>query len=45
MAGNALRISFVVGAVLNVINQGEAIFAGSGISWRHALLNYLVPYS
>lgn len=44
IAGNALRISLVVGTVLNLINQGAAIFSGSGISWGHLLLNYLVPY-
>lgn len=44
IAGNALRISLVVGTVLNLVNQGEAIFAWSGISWPHVMLNYLVPY-
>jgi hypothetical protein len=41
---NALRISLVVGTVLNLINQGAAILAWSGISWGHVLLNFLVPY-
>lgn len=44
IAGNALRISLVVGTVLNLINQGTAILNWSGISWGHVLLNYLVPY-
>lgn len=44
IAINALRIALVVGTVLNLINQGEAIFAGGMISWPHVLLNYLVPY-
>lgn len=44
IAVNALRIALVVGTVLNLVNQGEAIFAGGAISWPHVLLNYLVPY-
>lgn len=41
----ALRVSFVVGCVLNLINQGEAIFSGGPIAWGHVLLNFLVPYA
>ncbi len=41
---NALRVSLVVGTVLNVINQSGSVMSGSGISWFHLLLNYLVPY-
>jgi hypothetical protein len=40
----ALRIALVVGTVLNVINQGPAIFSGEGPSWMHVALNYVVPY-
>jgi hypothetical protein len=31
--------------VLNLINQGEAIMTGAGISWLHVVLNFLVPYA
>lgn len=41
---NALRVSAVVGTVLNLINQGEALLAGSAPSWPQVVLNYLVPY-
>ena len=41
---NALRIALVVGSILNLINQGSAIVAGSGISWIHVAWNYFVPY-
>lgn len=44
IAINALRIALIVGTVLNLINQGEAIFTGGAISWLQVLLNYLVPY-
>lgn len=41
---NSLRIAVVVGSVLNLINQGNAILALAGISWIHVVLNYFVPY-
>jgi len=41
---NSIRISVVVGTVLNGVNQGEYILMGAGVSWPHVLLNYLVPY-
>ncbi len=41
---NSVRIALVVGSVLNLVNQGEMILAGAGISWIHVSLNYLVPY-
>lgn len=44
IAKNSLRISLVVGGVLNVINQSEAIMAGEGVSWAHLMLNFMVPY-
>lgn len=44
IAQSALRVSVAVGTVLNLINQGGTILAGTGISWLHLLLNYLVPY-
>ncbi|MDP1531271.1 MAG: nitrate/nitrite transporter NrtS [Rhodoferax sp.] len=41
---NSLRIALMVGSILNLVNQGSAILAGSGISWIHMALNYVVPY-
>lgn len=41
---SAMRIALVVGTILNLVNQGGAILAGSGISWSHVALNFLVPY-
>lgn len=41
---NSLRIALVVGSILNLVNQGSAIMAGTGISWIHVALNYFVPY-
>jgi hypothetical protein len=45
MAGNALRICLVVGTVLNLINQGPALWSGQRPSLLHLLLNFLVPYA
>ena len=41
---NALQVSAVVGTLLNLINQGGALWSGEGVSWPHIALNYLVPY-
>jgi hypothetical protein len=37
---NALRVSLVVGSVLNLINQGSALLNGGPISWIQLLMNY-----
>ncbi|HEY3326653.1 MAG TPA: nitrate/nitrite transporter NrtS [Novimethylophilus sp.] len=41
--GHALKVSLVVGSVLNAINQGEAIING-GAELGHFVLNYMVPF-
>ena len=41
---NAVKISLVVGTILNLINQGEGIVANGAVSWTHFVLNYIVPY-
>lgn len=41
---NALKVSLVVGAALNVINQGQRVWEGQGLLLGHALLNFLVPF-
>jgi len=33
-----------VGTVLNLINQGDAIFTGGRINWLKVALTYVVPY-
>ena len=44
IAGNAVKVSLVVGTLLNLINQGEYMLAGQGLMMGNALLNYLVPF-
>jgi len=34
----------VVGTLLNLINQGDALFGTASIHWMKAALTYLVPY-
>lgn len=40
----SLRISLVVGTLLNLINLGPALLAGEPVSWSRFLLNYIVPF-
>ena len=39
----ALRVSLLVGTVLNILNQGELLIGGSP-QWFNVLCNYLVPF-
>ena len=41
---SALKVSLVVGTILNFVNQGGPILAGARIDWFHLVLNYFVPY-
>jgi hypothetical protein len=36
-------VALIVGTVLNVINQGDALVALSGINWLKVTLTYCVP--
>jgi hypothetical protein len=40
----ALGVALAVGTILNLINQGDALFAGQPLDWTKLLLTYLVPY-
>jgi hypothetical protein len=40
----SLYVALVVGTVLNVINQGDALVGSHPIIWTKAVLTYLVPY-
>ena len=43
IAFSSLRISLVVGTVLNLINQGGYWLHGEGLHVGHFILNYTVP--
>jgi len=38
------RIALVVGTILNLISQGDAIFGTTPANWIKIVLTYLVPY-
>lgn len=40
----ALVVAFVVGTILNLINQGGAILVMEGVNGWHIGMNYLVPF-
>jgi hypothetical protein len=45
VVANAVRVALVVGAVLNVINQGTAFWGTeTAVSWWHVAMNFAVPY-
>ena len=41
----SLFVALVVGTVLNLINQGDALMNFSGINWLKVVLTYCVPYA
>jgi hypothetical protein len=38
-------VALVVGTILNLINQGDAIFGATSINWIKIVLTYFVPYA
>ena len=44
VATPALRVSLVVGTILNLINQGDALIHLAGVQWGKFALNYATPY-
>jgi hypothetical protein len=44
IAKRSLAITLVVGSILNVINQGDAIFWSGTVVWWKLLLTYCVPF-
>ena len=37
-------VAVMVGTILNLINQGDALLAGTSINWTKIALTYVVPY-
>lgn len=44
MFKRALIIAVVVGSVLNVINQYDAVLGQNSVNWYKAILTYCVPF-
>lgn len=40
----SLGVAIVVGSILNVINQGDALLGGAPVNWVKVLLTFAVPY-
>ena len=40
----SLAAAVVVGTLLNLINQGDALFSGRRLDWLKVVLTYIVPY-
>ena len=38
-------VALVVGTILNLINQGDAIFTASSVNWMKIVLTHFVPYA
>jgi hypothetical protein len=38
-------VAIVVGTILNLINQGDALLGAAPINWIKMVLTYLVPYA
>lgn len=41
----SLYVALVVGTVLNLINQGDALLRTASINWWKLVLTYCVPYA
>lgn len=41
---SSLKTAILVGTILNLINQWDALFAETALNWGKIALTYLVPY-
>jgi len=41
----SLYVALIVGTVLNLINQGDALLGMASINWLKLILTYCVPYA
>lgn len=44
IARRSVLVALVVGTILNLINQGDALFSGAHVSLWKVILTYAVPY-
>ena len=44
LPGRSLRVALLVGTVLNLINQGDALFGNGHVSFVKLTLTFVVPY-
>jgi hypothetical protein len=41
----SLYVAVIVGTILNLINQGDAIWGAEPVNWLKVILTYFVPYA
>jgi hypothetical protein len=41
----SLYVALIVGTVLNLINQGDALLGAGPVNWLKIVLTYCVPYA
>ena len=41
----SIYVALVVGSLLNIINQGDALLGAGPVNWIKIVLTYLVPYA
>ena len=39
----SMLVAVIVGTLLNFINQGDAILAGSAVNWAKIVMTYAIP--
>jgi hypothetical protein len=44
VASRSLRVAVVVGTILNLINQGDALVGEGEVDWLKVVLTYCVPF-
>ena len=42
---DSLKVALVVGTILNLINQGDAILALGPVDWGKCVLTFFVPFA
>ena len=40
----SVLVAVIVGTLLNLINQGDAIVSGSAVNWTKIVVTYAVPF-
>ena len=44
MSRRSFKVALVIGTILNLINQGDALLAGTQLNWAKIALTFVVPY-
>ena len=40
----SLIVAIIVGTILNLINQGDALLGDAAVNWTRLILTFIVPY-